>query len=199
MAIVISIVSYPFLPAKTGGAKFIASFNNHLSRYHQLICITTKENDQEYARDYELLNFLSNSKDRYFNVLYFFRIHKIIKQTKASYLIIEHPYYGWLGVLLKLFSGVKLIVHSHNIEGQRWKALGKWWWKILWQYEKFTHRRADLSFFIQDIDKKYAIEKFGLIPSKCFTITYGIDWNIIPTRHEHQEARQYVRTIHGIS
>src|SRR5580700_3549916 len=114
MAIVISIVSYPFLPAKTGGAKFIASFNSQLSRYHQLICITTKDNNPEYAKEYELLNFLSKSRTRYFNIWYFFKLHRIIRQKKAAYLIIEHPYYGWLGVLLKIFSGVKLIVHSHN-------------------------------------------------------------------------------------
>jgi len=199
MAIVISVVSYPFLPAKTGGAKFIAAFNNQLSRYHQLICITTKANDRAFASGYELLNLLSNSKIRYLNVLYFFMMRKIIRQKKASHLIIEHPYYGWLGVLLKIFSGVKLIVHSHNIEGLRWKTMGKWWWRVLWSYEKFTHKRADINFFIQDEDKNYAIEKFGLNPAKCFTITYGIERNAIPTRNERLEAKENIMRIHNIS
>jgi polysaccharide biosynthesis protein PslH len=199
MAIVISIVSYPFLPAKTGGAKFIASFNNQLSRYHQLICVTTKKNDRAYASGYELLNFLSNSKIRYLNIMYFFMVRKIIRQKKASHLIIEHPYYGWLGVLLKIFTGVKLIVHSHNIEGLRWKAMGKWWWKILLRYEKFTHRKADINFFIQGEDKNYAIENFGLNPSKCFTITYGIERNAIPTHIERMDAKKLIMRIHNIS
>ncbi len=49
--------------------------------------------------------------------------------------------------MLKWFTGVKLIVHSHNIEGLRWKTLGKWWWKGLWIYEKWVHRQADLQLF----------------------------------------------------
>src|SRR5271154_784423 len=198
MAIIISIVSYPFLPAKTGGEKFIALFNKHFSSYHQLICITTKKNDPEDAKEYEVMNILSNSKWRYINIFYFFTIRKIIKQKKASHLIIEHPYYGWLGVLLKWFCSVKLVVHSHNIEGLRWKTLGKWWWRILWRYEKFTHRKADYNFFIQDDDKKYAIEKFGLDPSKCLTVTYGIEWNKIPSADEMQQAKQKLKAIHNI-
>jgi glycosyltransferase involved in cell wall biosynthesis len=199
MAIVISIVSYPFLPAKTGGEKFIASFNKYFSGYHQLICVTTKKNNPKDAKEYEVINILSNSKLRYINIFYFFSLRKIIKQKNASHLIIEHPYYGWLGVLLKQFCNVKLIVHSHNIEGIRWKTLGKWWWKILWLYEKFTHRKADYNFFIQDEDKKYAIEKFGLDSSKCITVTYGIEWDKIPSRDELQKAKQQLRTIHNIS
>jgi polysaccharide biosynthesis protein PslH len=198
MAIIISIVSYPFLPAKTGGEKMIAQFNKYFSNYHQLTCITIKKNNPEDVKEYEVINILSNSKWRYINIFYFFTIRKIIKQKKASHLIIEHPYYGWLGALLKWFCNVKLIVHSHNIEGLRWKTLGKWWWKILWSYEKFTHRKADYNFFIQDDDKKYAIEKFGLESSKCTTVTYGIEWNKIPSQNEMQQAKQQLRAKHNI-
>src|SRR5579862_256426 len=199
MASIISIVSYPFLPAKTGGEKFIDSFNRYFSAYHQLTCVTTKKNNPELARQYEVLNPLSNSKWRYINIFYFFTIRKIIRQKKATHLMLAHPYYGWLGILLKRFCHVKLIIHSHNIEGLRWKTLGKWWWKILLRYEKFTHRNADYNFFIQDDDKRYAIEKFGLDPSKCIEVTYGIEWNKVPDLQELQRAKQQIRTRHNIS
>ncbi|HEY4876423.1 MAG TPA: glycosyltransferase [Puia sp.] len=199
MATVISIVSYPFLPAKTGGEKFVAYFSKYFSNYHQLTCITTKKNNPEFADGYEVLNIISNSKWRYINIFYFFTIRKIIKQKKATHLLIVQPYYGWLAVLLKWFCNVKLIVLSHNIEGLRWKTLGKWWWRMLSQYEKFTHRQIDYNFFVQDEDKKYAIEKFGLDPSKCIKVTYGIDWNKIPDLQELQKAKQQIRTAHNIS
>jgi glycosyltransferase involved in cell wall biosynthesis len=199
MATVISIVSYPFLPPRSGGEKHVFSFNKYFSGYHKLICITTKKNDPKEAKEYEVLNILSNSKLRYINIFYFFLVRKIIKQKKATHLILEHPYYGWLGVLLKRFCNVKLIVHSHNIEGLRWKTLGKWWWKILLSYEKFTHRKADYNFFIQDEDKKYAIENFGLNSSKCMTVTYGIEWNKIPSTQEILKSKQHLRSLHNIS
>jgi glycosyltransferase involved in cell wall biosynthesis len=198
MATVISIVSYPFLPAKVGGQKGVALFNKYFSKYHQLICVTTKKNDASAAEGYKVLNILSDSKFRYINVFYFFLLRKVIKQNRATHLLLEHPYYGWLGFLLKNLCGVKLIVHSHNIEGLRWKTLGKWWWKILWQYEKFTHRQADYNFFIHDDDKEYAIAQFGLQPSKCITMTYGIEWDKIPSPEEIQRCKTGIKKHYDI-
>ncbi len=53
------------------------------------------------------------------------------------------------------------------MEGNRWRSLGKWWWRILWNYEKQTHRFADFNFFIQDVDRNYAVSEFGLDEKKC--------------------------------
>ena len=119
MARVISLVSYPFLPAKVGGQKGVALFNKYFSRYHELICVTTEKNDPSAAEGYQVMNILSNSPLRYINFFYFFTLRRIIRDKQATHLILEHPYYGWLGILLKWFGGVKLIVHSHNIEGLR--------------------------------------------------------------------------------
>jgi glycosyl transferase family 1/glycosyl transferase family 4 len=198
MATVISIVSYPFLPAKVGGQKGVALFNTYFGKYHKLICVTTKKNDPSAASGYEVMNILSNSQLRYINIFYFFTMRKIIRQKNASHIIIEHPYYGWLGILLKYFCKIKLIVHSHNIEGLRWKTLGKWWWRILWQYEKWTHRNTDYNFFIHDDDREYAIKEFKLDSSKCITMTYGIEWNKIPSLQELQNCKKEIRNLHRI-
>jgi UDP-N-acetylglucosamine:LPS N-acetylglucosamine transferase len=199
MATVVSIISYPFLPAKVGGQKGVALFNKYFSKYHQLICVTTKKNKAAAAEGYPVMNILSNSKFRYINIFYFFLIRKIIRQNRASHLLIEHPYYGWLGILIKKFCGVKLIVHSHNMEGLRWKTLGKWWWKILWQYERFTHREANYNFFIHDQDREYAVKAFGLQESKCITMTYGIEWNVIPSAEDIAQCKKSIRTKYAIN
>ena len=198
MAIIISIVSYPFLPAKSGGEKNVALFNKYFSKFHELTCITTKKNNPELVNGYEVRNVLSNSKSRYVNLFYFFLIRKMIREKKATHLILEHPYYGWLGVLLKRFCHIKLVVHSHNIEGMRWKTLGKWWWRILLNYEKFTHRKADYNFFIQDDDREYAIRNFGLDPIKCLTVTYGIEHNKIPPIENLLHAKTQLKAMHNI-
>lgn len=187
---VLSIVSYPFLPPKMGGQKGIAFFNRFLSKYVQLSCITTKANLQSKEEPYEILAVLSNSPLRYINIFYFFTIRKIIKKEAISHLIIEHPYYGWLGVLLKKFCNIRLIVHSHNIESIRFKSMKKWWWKILWHYEKYTHQNADINFFITEEDRQFAIQHFKLIEEQCHTITYGFDFNAPPTPEEKKAAKQ---------
>ena len=189
---VLSIVSYQVLPALVGGQKGIALFYKYFSKHVNLVCVATQKNDPGAAEGYEVLNILSNSSLRYLNVFYFFSLRKIIREKNISHLILEHPYYGWLGVLLKQFCGVKLIVHSHNIEGIRWKTLGKWWWKILSSYEGWTHRRADFNFFKQQEDRNFAIKHFHLDAARCMEVTYGIEQNLPPTPMEKASDRKYL-------
>lgn len=194
---VLSLVSYQFLPPRMGGQKAVALFYKYFCKEVDLSMVTTLNNDPALA-GYELINILSNSATRYLNVFYFFTLRNIIHRKKITHLILEHPYYGWLGLLLKWFTGVKLVVRSHNIEGLRWKSLNKWWWKILWQYERIVHRAAAHSFFIQEADRQYAIREFGLKPQKCTVATYGIEWDQPPSKTEKQQARTYLQQQHGI-
>jgi glycosyltransferase involved in cell wall biosynthesis len=199
MSTIISIVSYPFLPAKLGGQKGIALFNKYFSRHCTLVCITTKNNDASAAEGYKVINTISASPLRYINIFLFFSVLSTIKKEKATHIILEHPYYGWLGILLKWASGAKLVVHSHNIESLRWKTLGKWWWPILAFYEKQTHRAANYNFFIREEDKAYAIEHFKVNAAKCIVITYGIEWNTIPSAFERLNCRSQLQQQHSIA
>jgi len=198
MSTIISIVSYPFLPAKLGGQKGIALFNKYFSRHCSLVCITTKNNDPSATEGYQVINTISTSPLRYANVFLFFPVYRLIKKEKATHIILEHPYLGWLGILLKWASAAKLVVHSHNIESLRWKTLGKWWWPVLAFYEKCTHRAAHYNFFIREEDKTYAIEKFGLMPARCMTITYGIEWKEVPAATVRRQCRMQLQQLHQL-
>lgn len=172
--------------------------NKYLARHVQLTCVGVASNDASKAQGYELKNVLSNSPLRYLNVFYFFKMRRILKQSGAELLWIEHPYYGWLAVLLKWFTGIPLVVRSHNIEGIRFRTLGKWWWRLLWQYERFTHRQARFSFFMQEQDRQYAITNFGLKPERCMALPYGIEWQLPPAQEERNAASKAIRELHGI-
>ncbi|MEO6316431.1 MAG: glycosyltransferase [Chitinophagaceae bacterium] len=199
MAAILTIVPYKIFPAKVGGQKGIALFNEYLAKETSLLCISVKDNDPGQAKGYTLMNILSGSPFRYINPLYIFIIRKIIKQQHITILLLEHPYYGWLGIMLKWLTGVQLAVHSHNIEALRWKTLGKWWWPVLWQYEKMVHRAANYNFFIQDDDRALAIRKFKLSPAACTTITYGIEWDTPPSTAERLRCRTALQHQHAIA
>lgn len=194
---VLSLVPYKFLPPDMGGQKGIAFFNRYLSKKLNLFCVTNKAN-ANHSESYPVSNILGNSKFRYINPAYFFTLRRIIKKEKITHLILEHPYYGWLAILLKWFCKIKLIVHSHNIEGLRFKSMNKWWWGILWHYEKMVHRQADHNFFIHDTDRDYAINNFKLLLLKCTTITYGFEYPAIPAANEQVNARTFICRKHNI-
>jgi glycosyltransferase involved in cell wall biosynthesis len=193
MANVLSIVTYKIFPAKLGGQKAIALFNQYFSNYENLYCFTVKENDPSLA-SYQVFNLLSNHPLRYINIFYFGMIKKIVKENKITHVIVAHPYYGWMALLLKYFCKVKVIVHSYNIESERFRTVGKWWWKLLWHYEKFIHRKADFTFCITAEDRDYFFKNYKIRLQKSEVITYGISWNHIPAKIEREEAKKNLLT-----
>jgi glycosyltransferase involved in cell wall biosynthesis len=189
MANVLSIVTYKILPPKLGGQKGIALFNEYFSKEVNLFCFTIQDNDPSLA-PYPVFNRLSNEKLRYINPFYLQKIRKIIREKNITHVIVEHPYYGWMALLLKKYEKVKVIVHSHNIESERFKTVNKWWWKILWYYEKWIHTKTDFTFCITEKDRNYFHEKYKLPLQKSAVITYGISWNEAPTEEERNNAKK---------
>lgn len=198
MAEMVSIISYPFLPARIGGQKSVAFFHKYISRWIKTTVVTTVNNDVSAAEGYEVLNILPASPLRYIDPLNIGRLRRIIKQRQATHLLLEHPYYGWLGVILKWIAGVRLVIHSQNIESIRWKSLGKWWWKILWYYEKYSHRMADYNLFITAEDMDFAISRWKLDPAKCIVMTYGIERETIPPGTWITASREKIRTAYQL-
>ncbi len=181
-----------------GGQKGIALFYQYLSRLLPVKIITTKNNESPAGMKVEFLPVLSDSKLRYANPFLFFKLKKILQQNNTTHFILEHPYYGWLGWLLKKTCNIKLVVHSHNIEALRFKSTGRWWWKILWTYEKFVHRQADMNFFITDEDREFAVKNFSLNSSLCHTITYGFEISKPPLKSEKQEAKEVLQKLYHL-
>jgi len=199
MTNVLSIVSYPFLPAKMGGQKGIALFYKYFGQKVNLTCAGVKENNQQFAENYTLVKLFGKSGLRYINLFYFFPLRKIIKENKIEWLLLEHPYYGWLALLLKYFCKVKLIAKSHNIEALRFKSVGKWWWGILWHYERLVFKNADLAFFITEEDRRFAMDNYKLSYKKCFVITYGTERAAAPDEGAIKTARETIKQLYQLN
>lgn len=188
-----SIVPYKIVPAIKGGEKGIYYFLKHVARYAPVTCFTVSENTgKEEGIDFIDVLGSTGKKSRYADFSIFNKIKKACKTRGIKHVIIEHPYYAWLGHLLKKYGGLKLIVHSHNIEAARFKSMGKWWWPIMYRYEKFAHQTADFNFFITEEDREYAIKEYKLNAGKCAVITYGIEATQAPALTDKEQCRQSV-------
>ncbi len=193
---IISLVSYPFLPAKSGGQKRIACFINI---FQSIIgnLFAQKKITRHLPKDMTLLNCLSDSRIRYINLLYFFRLRKIIREKKATHLILEHPYYGWLGILLKKFCGVKLIVHSHNIEGidgKAWENGGGVYYGIM---KDIPTGRRIIIFLFQDADKQLGDPGIWIEAERCLTVSFGTEISA-PPRSGRSSAHAGIRCSSNI-
>jgi len=194
---VLTIVSYPFLPANTGGEICTLGLHNELAKTHQVTVFTVVPYSTKFDKpNFELLAKLPFKPSRYINLLVFFTIKKLIKEKQIDLIFFEQTWFGWLLILLKLFTHKKVFIRAHNIEYLRFKSIGKTWWKLLFYYEKLTYKIADKIFFLTEEDCKKAIEVFKLLPNKTQVIPYGIDISQIPLKEEN--ALELVKERHQI-
>lgn len=195
----IAIAPYHLFPATTGGRRAISLLYQHLAKEVPLTLLCTKDTKAPADYDVEIKKILSKSKFRYINPFLYFRVKKMMQEKDSRLLVIDHPYMAWVGVLLKWFTGIHFILRSHNIESIRFQSVGKWWWGLLWHYEKWMHRIADQSWFITEEDCQFAIEKYHVDSKKVTVVTFGTERFEAPSNEVKNAARKKIETAHNIS
>lgn len=198
MTRILSVVWYQILPARFGGQKGIAEFNEHLAAIHPVYCLCSRNNDPSKA-SYAVFPELPISRSQVINPVNWKRIIRKIKELNISHLILEHCYYGLAGIWAKRLLGVKLIVHAHNIEATRFREMGKWWWSMLWILEQRSFRKADLILFKTPEDMDYAMSHFGVEEGKCMIVPFGLTRAQIPSAIEKSLAAQRIRAKYDIA
>ncbi|MBX2940433.1 MAG: glycosyltransferase family 4 protein [Ferruginibacter sp.] len=193
------IAPYALFPADNGGRRAITLLHEALNKRVNVQILTVQNGEAPNQYPVKVLPVLGKSVWRYIHPRLPSRIYQHMLASNSRQLIIEHPYMGWAGVWLKRSKGIQLVVRSHNIESVRFRSLGKWWWGVLWHYEKWVHRQADINWFITEEDRRWAITHYGLKPAKCHTITYGIERHQAPSLETRQEARRKIQQAHHIS
>lgn len=193
---VLLIAPYHYLPFSSGGQKFIAKFLEYLSKEVDLTVISVKANDFTLAKTYKTIPLLENLFTRYFDIRLVSKITTLIKKEEFDTIIWEHPYYAWLAFWIRKRTGVKTIIHSHNIEYQRFRSTGKWWWSILKIYEKWCFKKADAIFFITPEDKDFAINNWKIEKEKCIILPFGVEIKKYP--EDRSVAKKNVAEKHAI-
>lgn len=172
--VVLGIVSYAVFPARMGGQKCVQGFYEQLAKETKLILAVAKNNQTDTIPNAQVENFLFDHWKGPLNIFYLFRLMKLIRKHRVNVIIIEHSYFGWLGLLLRWLTGTPYIIRSHNIEAHRFRDMQRMFWKSYHSYEKFVHQKANHSFFITEEDLNYAITNWHLKPGNCTMITYGV-------------------------
>jgi glycosyltransferase involved in cell wall biosynthesis len=191
---VLSIVWYKVLPARFGGQKAIAKFNEHLASFAPLICLCSENNKPEDV-PYRLENNLPRTKLQFINPFVWWKIYRFAKKNAVTHIILEFPYHGIAAIVCQKLLGVRVILNTHNIEYSRFKEMGKRWWKLLFFYERWVAQQCDLVLFKTFSDKKLATKAFGLAQKRTAIIPYGVDVSAL----RNSEARALIQQRHSIN
>lgn len=193
---VLAIAPYPYLPYFSGGQKFIAQFYHNLGKETDLTVISTEGNDFSLATSYQTIPLLKRSFSRYYDWSLIKKIAAIVREGGFDTVIWEHPYYAWLAYRVRKRTGIKTLIHTHNIEYQRFKSTGRWWWPILKWYEKKCLKKADGVFFITPEDKSFAINNWKIDPARCFDLPFGVEIENYP--EDRLQCRNEIAEKHNI-
>lgn len=189
------LAPYAIFPADAGGKHDIRLLSKALSGHAFIVMLSVP---QPPSPDFETVPLLGASRLRYANPFLIFRISRFIRKNKISHLLMVHPYLGWLALSVRALTGVKLIVRSQNIEAERFRSFGKWWWRIMHFYEGFVHRKADLNLWITQEDMSYAREKYYVQPAQSMWVPYGTERTRVVTAGEKLAASEKLRARHVI-
>ena len=194
---ILVVAPYNFLPYRSGGQKYIAQFLDALGQQARVTVVSTAQ-DTGYVASahYRLLPVLPYSFFRYADLTLTATLIDLIERNHYDWIIWEHPYYGWLARIIKEKTGIKTLIHTHNIEYQRFRSLGKIWWPLLEKYERKTFQLADKIAFISAADRQFAVNSWTINDRNCLDIPYGITLHSTPT--DKANCRTSLVDKHGL-
>jgi glycosyltransferase involved in cell wall biosynthesis len=196
---ILGIISFKAFPAKMGGQKGVADFYHYLSGEANVLLACPKENEAAEGYPFRILPFLFNQWVGFLNIWYLPFLIRLIRKQRIDVIIIEQSYYGWLGLLLKYLTGKPFVIHSHNIEGERFRIAGKKWWKLYSQYEKWAHQKADHLFYKCEEDARYFIALTGKKHPPYSIIPYGTHFTHIPDLSAKSTARAFLEKAYSLT
>ena len=193
---VLVIAPYAYLPWQSGGQKFIGQFLQYLGSVTELHVISVGANDAGLAKGYRLYPMLKASFSRYYDTSLVRKITAFVQEHRIETVIWEHPYLAWLAFRVRKRTGARTLIHTHNIEYQRFRSTGRWWWPILRWYERRCFRNADGIFFITPEDRQFATTTWKIDPRKCFDLPFGVELSAPPA--DRNAAQREIRERYRI-
>lgn len=162
---VLGIVGFRVFPDLMGGQKYVAQYYRELSKECSLVVCASRDNAYPEIDDTPFYRFLFNHWKSIGNIFFIFRVAAIIKKHDIDIILIDHSYFGWMGIFLQVLTGKPFVIKSANIEYLRFKETNRPFWQLYKYYEKWVHRKAVHNFFITAEDRHAAIKAFQLAPA----------------------------------
>ncbi|RQO32213.1 hypothetical protein DBR32_00955 [Taibaiella sp. KBW10] len=197
MSKILSLVPYKFLPPTSGGHWGILFVEKLLSTYNKVTTVTVAANEVKPGQwPFTLKNVLTNSRSRYIPYWLTRQLRQLSQSERPDYLFCHHHYLFPAVHYVARKQKVPLYIRSHNIESERFRTVGKWWWKLMWHFEKRAYRHADQVFFVTEDDAAWAVAHYGLPKDKAVVMPFLCDFDQVQTTDKDKLA---VAREHGLN
>lgn len=191
-----AIAPYRILPATGGGHAAILHLHNYLGKLCSDQLVSTKDNDDAGAYGFDMHRIFTANPGRYMPYANRNELVGLGRKYDVKSIICEHPYMAITANAVANKLGIPWYLRAHNIESERFRSLGKPWWRILAKYEQWAMRQAKGTFFLTQEDADWAARHYGIDKSKCYFLPFGC---ILKQRPEgKEEARKALAQLWNI-
>ncbi len=193
------IVPYRFVPPRNGGHQAAYGLAAFAAKASDFFVLSTDANPLEGEQPFALYRHLPEGKRKYFSPAVARRVGKFLRKQEVDVCLLHQPFIGLLlGPVLRKLK-IPMQVWVQNLEYERFRSMGKWYWPIVKRVEGRVYRRADKLFFISPDEIAPAIEAFQLEPGRCMELPYGCYPEQSPPPERAAAARKAVLARHGFS
>ncbi len=187
------VVPYRFVPPKNGGHKAAFGLCRFLAKQQSVHAISTPDNLPEDA-PFTLAPLLEKAVWRYLSLPAMRRMYRYFRREDIRHCIAFQPFIALLLYPVCRQLDIRLSIYVQNLEYQRFRSMGKPWWRIVFAVEWLAFRMADHLYFISPDEVLPGQQAFGIAPEKCSVLPYGTPYSTQPAR---EPARVEVRKRHG--
>lgn len=170
---ILSVAPYRVLPATTGGHWGIVSMHDAIGRICQDHLLGTTDNGDAAGFAFDLHKVFPAAAKRYLPFALTGAIAGTGRRYDSTAIWCDHPYLAPSVIAASRRLKIPWFLRSHNIESERFRTLGKWWWRGMFEFERAAMRRAHGIFFITPEERDWAIYQYGLNPARAHLAPYG--------------------------
>ena len=190
---ILTLAPYRILPATGGGHAAILQLHHHIGKLCPDHIVSTRDNDNSDAYAFDMHRYFATNPARYLPFAYQRTLKGIALKYDVQSIICEHPYMAISANALANKLGLPWYLRSHNIESERFRSLGKPWWRALARYEQWAMQKADGIFFLTEEDSSWAQQNFYINAAKCHFLPFGTVLEGRPSGKE--EARKQLSEL----
>ncbi|RYE24995.1 MAG: glycosyltransferase [Sphingobacteriales bacterium] len=178
---ILCIAPYRMIPFTSGGPIGILQLHHYISKIcpDHIVGTENNENSDKYA--FDLHRVLPNATTRYVPFVTFKTILNIARRFDSTAIICEHPYMAPVAMMVAKKMRIPWFIRSHNIESERFRGIGKKWWKMMFYFEQFAMNKANGVLFITPQDADWAAKRYKLPAHKCHFVPFGTKFTKQPT------------------
>lgn len=193
---IMMIVPYAIFPPDEGGRIRAYNLLKHLSAQHEMVLLTP-QSDANRTNDLPVRLFETTPagrRNQFVSPRFLRRAPAIVCQEQPDVVLVEYPWPGLHAVYLRRRFGIPFVLDAPNVEGQRFRSTGAWYWRAVDAYERLVARSARSIFAVSEDDRARFIER-GIAASKVQVVPNGIDPEVL---HPDEQLRAATRRELGI-